>query len=770
MIPIQGGILLGAYVLGLGVSELLGILGVSAWMGGYGLLGLGIALSLTVPRRWRTGPRAKTWLIAGLIGLIATAWWQWHVPKPGPQDISLWVPQASQTETQLIAGWVDSSPRLTRSDRIQFWLKAAEVQTPASADIPTTPSSKPSELEPRQVTGRVYVTVPVLQGTGLYPGQLVQISGSLYSPKPALNPGSFDFRAYLARQGGFAGFQGDRVTGLKPASTFWPFNPLSQSITQLRRQIVRVQVRWLNSPAGPLVSSMVLGRRAVDLPYDVQDQFIQAGLAHTLAASGFHVSLLLSVVLGLSQRLGVRSRIGLGVGILLIYVGLTGIQPSVMRAVFMGFGALLGLATQRKVKQYGALLATVVLLLVFNPLWISDLGFQLSVLATLGLLVTVPPLVKRLDWLPPTLAAVVAVPLAAYVWTLPLQLYAFGVVSPYSPFLNILATPFVLLITLGGMLSASVGLIWPTAGSAIAWLLYAPVHGLIQLVTICNQLPGNQFGVGRIGLLAVLAIYSLLSLAWLQPWWQQRRWFVGLLAISIIFVPVGYAQATLQQATVLATADEPALIVQNQGSTLLISTGDRQTLDYGVSPFLKQHGINQIDWAIALPSTKRDQAWSELTTQAPVKSWLTVGSLPKLDTQPQQPLSLKAPTQIGSAHIQLIQEQPSVLQVTLPDQAWLILPQLSLAEQQQLLHQPQRLAAEVLWWPGNDLSSDFLAAVQPQVAIAPHADGNTIKQLMSDRGIQTYWMDHTGAIQWSIAQSSIQARSASPDQKSSALE
>jgi competence protein ComEC len=119
------------------------------------------------------------------------------------------------------------------------------------------------------------------------------------------------------------------------------------------------------------------------------------------------------------------------------------------------------------------LLAALVLLLI-NPLWIWDLGFQLSFLATLGLLVTSPALMKRLDWLPPTIASLIAVPIAATIWVLPLLLYVFSQVSTYSILANVVTSFLIAGITMGGFISAVFGAVWPLAGSAIAWLLYFP--------------------------------------------------------------------------------------------------------------------------------------------------------------------------------------------------------------------------------------------------------------------------------------------------------
>ncbi|MCZ0902100.1 ComEC/Rec2 family competence protein, partial [Microcoleus sp. HI-ES] len=97
-------------------------------------------------------------------------------------------------------------------------------------------------------------------------------------------------------------------------------------------------------------------------------------------------------------------------------------------AALMGFGTLFALVLNRQVKPLGLLLIAATILLLVNPLWIWDLGFQLSFLATLGLIVTTPPLMAKLDWMPPAIASIVVVPIAASVWVLPLLLYVFSVV------------------------------------------------------------------------------------------------------------------------------------------------------------------------------------------------------------------------------------------------------------------------------------------------------------------------------------------------------
>nr|WP_290223996.1 ComEC/Rec2 family competence protein [Trichocoleus desertorum] len=758
-----GVILCFAYILGLLFSEIPG--------GAYVILGLGIAAALLarrrfvvpqaiaqqlrLPKAWQVRWNAKICLAAGLVGFLASLYLQVRTPQPASNDVSKLVdfPTAATEQIVTVQGKVIASPRMTRSGRAQFWLKANQV---SQVIAPERANSS------QAVTGKLYVTVPLLQATGLRSGQAIAVTGKLYEPKPAQNPGEFDFRAYLAQEGGFAGLSGRQIS-----------LPPDTSVSQwgwwaIRQRIIQTQVRWLGSPEGPLVSAMVLGSRAVDLPYDVKDQFAKIGLAHALAASGFQTSLILGLVLSLTRRFSTKVQMIWGTGALALFVGLVGFQPAVLRAALMGFGALIALGMQRKIKPLGSLLVAATGLLLWNPLWIWDLGFQLSLLATLGLLVTVPPLVKRLDWLPPTIATLMAVPIAAYLWTLPLQLYAFGLVSPYSIPVNFLTTPLIAVISIGGVLSALAALIWPVAGSAIAWLLYYPTHALIVIVDFFSRLPGNSIAVGTISTLQLVVLYGLVCLAWLQTWWQRRWWAASLIAVSLVVMPVWYSYTTLFRATVLATSGEPILVVQDQSRVGLVNSGNEATASLTVLPFLQKQGINQIDWAVATDTERsRRQGWSQIVERLPVKALYTgaVSTVSSSDRQSAQTLNQDAAfpnlpqqhqlltssqtIQIGSTVVQPISTDLSVWEFKLHNQPWIWLSHLKSSEQNALVESGQLTSAQVLWWTGEPLTDNLLKAIKPKIAIASAAsvDPNTIAQLQR-RKIQLYWTGRDGALQW----------------------
>lgn len=664
-----------------------------------GLSGLSCAIALIMPRFWRRGPKKQFWLAMGLVAILAVVYFQMRVPTPSKNDISKLL-KGSRPQDVVVEGKTLTEGRLNASQKIRFWFDVSKVKQDYS-------NSK---------TGKIYVTLPLSEGKDIYPGQKLTIEGLLYKPSPPDVPGAFNFKAYLARQGVFAGLKGVKITQRGDAP--W-------GLWQIRKRIVKAQNLWLGSPAGPLVSSIVLGRQSVDLPADIQAQFNQAGLAHVLAVSGFQVSLLVGVVVRITRRFSPIQQLIIGIIVLVIYVGLTGIQPSVMRAALMGVGALIGLVFSRKINILGSLLLVAFLLLLFNPLWIWDLGFQLSFLATFGLIVTMPALQNKLDWLPPTIATLIAIPIAASLWTLPLLMQVFSVLATYSIFCNIITAPLVTIISLGGMVSAGVALIFPLGGSAIAFLLYYPTKLLIAIVVFFNHLPGSSYAVGKLPVELMLLIYALLIVVWLNKWFQKYLAFIGLIILTLVIIPLTIIRLNLVQVTVLESNPQPVIIIQERGKVVLFNGGDATTEKYSLLPFLAQQGVNKIDVYVQL-----NQENNKVLTD----SYLSIKRVFKIAKQEDQ----------INAGIELLKVTPPIFQFTVNGQKWIWLTQGTHNLDNISIQSPH-----VLLWTGKELNPISLEQIKPKIVvfIAPFVDKKTKRQLQQQR-IKLYWTGKNGVIQW----------------------
>ncbi|MFH7241645.1 MAG: ComEC/Rec2 family competence protein [Spirulina sp.] len=721
--------------------------GLGLWAGvgltGLILVALGLGAALTLAKSWPLGPRPALWVGLGGLGLVAALNYGWQYPQPSVLDISHLIQPGATTGTQQeVWGRLTEMPKESRSGKGQFWLQAQQVRR---LDESGQPQGATLATE-----GTLYVTTPLDAIKDLRPGQTLRVVGQLYAPSGAKNPNAFNFQQYLASREVYAGLSGRQVTVQQEAG--W-------GLWQLRQRIVQAHAQGLGPEQGALVSAMALGRQAVQVPYPLQDAFIQAGLAHTLAASGFHVSLLLGLVMGmlrlpvLQGRFSHPGRVQLGVGIAVLagYVLMTGVQPSVMRAALMGVGALVGLALERRVKPLGCLLLAVTLLLIWNPLWVDDVGFRLSVMATLGLMVSVQPLTDRLNWLPPALATLLAVPVAAYFWTIPLSLYYFNTLTTYSVLLNMVVTPLVTVISLGGMISGLVALALPALGSLLAAVLWLPTTVLIALVHWEIGLPSSTLAMGHIALWQMIGLYGLYGLGGWSALGRRWRWLVALLVLVTALGPLWYRGATLAQATVLAAGNDAVMVVQDRQSTLLVNSGTQSTAFYTVGPFLRQAGINRLNHAIAGQSSDTPN-WHTLMGQAPIQNFYQTHRLSVAPKDIHHPITLgpHQPLTLGQHRVESLSETATALKLTLfHQQTWLLLTHLTASDQRALLQSAIPLASDVLWWDGQALQPDLVAAIQPRIAIASTRRlSPETEATLTQRGIQVWCTERDGAILW----------------------
>jgi competence protein ComEC len=725
-----------AYVIGLLVTF-------NPWIR-WGLLVAAIPVVWLLPRIWKNSPRWQLLLVAIAIAGCASFYLELRVPKIATNDISKYIPATAErgtTQFTIVQGIVDSYPRVTRNQNSQFWLNATQLNEIQGERL------RPADVS-RSVSGRVYVTVPLQSGTGLQPGVEVSITGTLYLPQANANPGGFSFRDYLSQSGGFAGMRGVQLRVPDESQTRkWSWG-------KLRSRIAAAQVKWLDVPVGPLVTAMVLGSDAVDLPFDLRDRFVRVGLAHALAASGFQVSLILNAILTLTRkRLSVVAQSNLGAVALFIFLGLTGVQPAVVRSVVMGMAVLIGLRTQRKINPLSSLFIAGTLLLIINPLWIWDIGFELSFLATLGLVVSVEPLQQKLDWLPPTIADLITVPLAASIWTLPIQLYVFKVFPLYSLLANILTSPLISIISIGGTIGALVGSIIPIAGSAISWILYLPTQLLIGIVNLFNYLPGTSFAVGQISMWQLVALYGIILSVWAVPSWQKDWKIPTGVGLLLVLIPLVIWKTTELQITALASTDRQILVIQDRGQTILINSGNESIARFTIVPFLQQQAINRVDRAIDFNlDVPALSSWQTLSKTLPINQFYSIGGESNNTGMIKfEPLLVGKTQKFDRVEITTIKTNPVIFKIEIPEvrQKWLVIGNDPGDLTQSTIDLEQLTPTPTLYWSGGRLTDHTIAKIHPQVAIAAtsNPDPQTVK-LLEQNQVRVYYTGRDGAIQW----------------------
>ena len=207
----------------------------------------------------------------------------------------------------------------------------------------------------------------------------------LQQPQGRRNPGGFDYRAYLARQGIVGIIDAKGLLRIGEQGGFLPLSWIEA--LRIRTERVIDHIYTTSGTAEPslhaqLLKGILLGKRS-DLPTETLDIFRNSGTFHVLAVSGLHVGLVaMFCYFGFSCfRLPQKVLCLLTIAAVLMYACLIGFRPSVFRASLMAILFLFATLIDRDADLFNLLAFAALVLLLLNPLQVWDVGFQLSFVA-----------------------------------------------------------------------------------------------------------------------------------------------------------------------------------------------------------------------------------------------------------------------------------------------------------------------------------------------------------------------------------------------------
>lgn len=372
----------------------------------------------------------------------------------------------------------------------------------------------------RLASGRMLVRVP--RSAAVVAGDEVAMEVDLRPPTGADDPDEVAYRERLRRQGIVALGRAYELTVVGHRSAL-----LTDAFAAIRRWLLGGLLTTVPEPEASLGAGILLGVRAGIDP-EVRDAFAVAGLSHVVAISGWNVAIVVALIAGLTRPL--RRRAGplvpalVAAGVVVAYVVLVGASPAVVRAALMAGALLASRLGGSPAHAASALMAAVVVMLLATPGALWDVGFQLSALATGGLIVLAGPIEARLARWPVWARTPVALTIAAQLATLPVLLAAFEQVSLVAPLANVAVVPLVPAVMAGSALAALVGGLaaafpLPVLADAAAWLAggsaWLPLRGLIVVGTAAAAVPLAALPVGG-GPWLTLAWYPLLGAAALR--------------------------------------------------------------------------------------------------------------------------------------------------------------------------------------------------------------------------------------------------------------
>jgi competence protein ComEC len=490
-----------AWMIGIVATDVLPLAG--EMLVGSALLGVGTAVA-----GWQT-PRLR---VVGLCLLAASLGGLRYLgvqPDTTPQSVWLLAGHG----TVMVEGHVAQEPRRTETgQQVVLHTVAARRDGQASA-----------------VQGRLLVQVPS------YPvyhyGQRLLVRGALEQPPTATRPNAFDYRDYLARKQIYALLHEPEIEVL-PGNAG---NPLLVAVLNVRNACQELVLRALPEPQASVAAGMLLGLKS-SIPDDVYETFGQTGLAHLLVVSGWHLSLVAVLLMGVAARLrlGRGGTFWVALAGIWLYALFVGASATVLRAAIMASLLVLASSTRRQAEPWTLLLAACLGLSLWNPHLLWDLGFQLSVLATASLFAFSQPVQHWLERLPLLrwpgahfITNVLAATLAVQVLILPLILYHFGNLSLVAPLANVVIVPVVPFAMILGAAALAVNLLLaplaavPLVGALAwgAWLVaWLPFAYMTEAARLLAALPWAAIRVPAFPLWLLFAYYAVVG-----GWWWLRQ-------------------------------------------------------------------------------------------------------------------------------------------------------------------------------------------------------------------------------------------------------
>lgn len=405
-------------------------------------------------------------------------------------------------------------------------------------------------------------------------------------------------------------------------------NSLARLAEQVRKKYEEYMAQAMPKQDAAAIFAMLFGGYKGIRP-ELLEAFTVTGIVHILSVSGSHITLMAGTanIVGRFLHMSPRATAALATVVILFYSLLAGGIPPVLRSALMGILTLLALTAGRERDAQHILGLVALGLLLYSPLWLFDISFQLSFGATAGLLYLAPPLRERLrKKLPIFVADSLAVTIGAQLSVLPIIAWYFNVLSLSSLLANLVIAPIVEWIIVAGLLAGLLASLLPLAGKVV-FLLASVVLGLVyELSRWVAALPGSQIYMPTFSWWGGMLYY--MGLGWLiigdeyrkrlipcvgskyllamgkklrsSKCWQAVS-LLGMLAVVFCCWQMGCNNKEMQVHFIDVGQGDSALVITPHGRAFMVDTGGVREGSYDIGsrvdiPYLLHYGVEKLDY------------------------------------------------------------------------------------------------------------------------------------------------------------------------------
>ena len=455
-------------------------------------------------------------------------------------------------------------------------------------------------------------------------GDAITAEGKVRRPVFYQNPGQINTRFLLRCEGITAGMSA-RESDIKIIPNEEPtyVQMFLRLAAQVRAHYFDRMTEVMPRSDAAAIFAMLFGGYEGIRP-ELLEAFTITGIVHILSVSGSHISLLAAVIAWLALFLRLPRWLSASAVVLAIisYVILAGLVPPAVRSGIMGAVAFLGLILGRERDGQYLLVLTGLLMLLVSPLLLFHISFQLSFLATAGLLFLAPVFRAWLGKLPRFVAAGISITMGAQLATLPVLAWHFNQISISALLSNLVVVPLVDIIIVLGLVGGIAAFFIPMLG-AVVFAFDSMLLGIsFEMTRVMAALPFSSVWLPSMGVSAGFCYYAVLSILFVPQEYRERtaefiyRFRYKFIIVSSFIVVFLFSwQITRPNEMEVHFIDvgqgDAALVVTPHGHAMLFDTGGtRDTFDVGARvdvPYLLHYGIREVDY-IFLSHAHEDHA------------------------------------------------------------------------------------------------------------------------------------------------------------------
>lgn len=488
----------------------------------------------------------------------------------------------------------------------------------------------------------LYLKVNKKNSLDLQYGDKIKIKGEFIEPEVERNYGGFNYKEYLKSLNIYGTIKANSVTVIgKDKMSF--ISKLSNSICiEIEKNL---DIFFENDVSG-IIKGIVLGDKS-NIDEDIQENFRISGISHILAVSGMHVSYIILVINKILKRsFGKRNIKFIIIIFLIFYMFLTGFSPSIVRASLMNILILGAELFYRKNDLATSISLSLLIILIYNPFLIENIGLQFSYIATIGIVLLQKNVKKLLKSIKiknkkwkyrlsakklkniSKIQEIVAVTISAQISILPIMIYHFNMFGTYFLLSNLLISILIGAVLILSLITIILSFIFNPVAKIISYFLNVLINIFIYISNISN-IPFSKIYLPTPNVWSILLYYmivfmlnilyvlynskkmnatiirfrNLIALIKFKFISNRKRHYRFIIIVFLIFILFKLIPKNLEINFVDVEQGDCTFIVTPFGKTILVDGGGSKSNDFDVGkntliPYILDKGYTKIDYMI----------------------------------------------------------------------------------------------------------------------------------------------------------------------------